>query len=398
MPLTTPTALLIPISEHNIAQLYNCLAANYHLVILLASSHFDRQRARFISVLKSIKPDIALLKIDLPDDADDYAKLRDFVETHLLEKIKGYRLELNGTGGTKVIPFLLLDILPIQRVYYKGMKHNYLQSWQPGQPQSYQHTEFTSQVSAEQALALYSDKMVLASDKTEPYATHPDAVAMAEAIWQAYQLADSAMSWLAATRSHSPWSSSQKEQTFCFTLPEAQQQNSQWQSWFEQLAAFSQGQLCYQHPTITLYSHKNKKHPANLFKRWISGDWLEQLVQSWLEEVLPQNQLLCGVKPSTTGEQGASRELDFICFHNTAGYVIETKVTTEPKQSANKMVQQLVSLAENFGKLQKVLFLSPLFFQTRPEGSQALKQFIKYCDSHQVKLCRNKTELLALFK
>lgn len=398
MPVTKPTALLIPISDHNIAQLYNCLAADFHTVVLLASSQFKTQRERFIAVLTSIKPNIALIEADLPDDAENYQALSEFVQKQLLEKTKGFQLELNSTGGTKVIPIALLDFLPIQRIYYKGLRHDYLQSWQPGQPQSYQATGLTTRVSAEQALALYTEQIVLAGNEADLYLQQPDALTIATAIWQQYQSTDSAMSWLASMLGNSPWVSSKQELAFTFTIPDFMQDNADWQNWFNQLAHFSQGQLCYQHPDITIFSHNQKKHPANLFKRWISGDWLEQLVQSWLAETLLGNQLLSGVKPSTTGEQGANRELDFICFHNTAGYVIETKVTTEPRQSANKMVQQLVSLAENFGKLQKVLLLSPLFFQTRPDDSQALKQFLKYCGSHQVKLCRNKTELLALFK
>lgn len=391
-----PTALLIPISDHNIGQLYNCLIADYQTVILLASSDFKRQLNRFTLVLKSIKPDISLLEANLPADADDYAKLREFVETQLLEKIKGYRLELNGTGGTKVIPIVLLDLLPIQRVYYKGVKHNYLQSWQPGQPQSYKPIPLTSGISAEQALKLYIDKMDLAGDKTDPYSIHEQAIDIATEIWEQYLKKDSAMHWLVTAPETAIWAASKVEQAIKLTIPKQHQQNPAWQNWFTKLAAFSQGQLNYLHPALTLNSHKSKKHPANQFKRWLSGDWLEQLVQSWLAEILPKNQLLYGVKPSTTGEQGANRELDFICFHNTAGYVIETKVTTAPDQTPNKMVQQLVSLAENFGKLKKVLLLSPLFFLEK-DDKNAQQQFKEYCKSHNVTLCRDKAELLALF-
>jgi hypothetical protein len=61
------------------------------------------------------------------------------------------------------------------------------------------------------------------------------------------------------------------------------------------------------------------------------------------------------------------------------------------------MVQQLVSLAENFGKLQKVLLLSPLFFRQKAD-EHALSQFEGYCKGHNVTLCRNKADLLKLFR
>ncbi|EJI84601.1 hypothetical protein AEST_25340 [Alishewanella aestuarii B11] len=397
MAISPSTALLIPISDHNIAQLYNCLAADYQTVVLLASKHFWPQRSRFIAVINSIKPDINLIEANLPEDAENYQALSAFVQHELLQKTQGYQLELNSTGGTKVIPIVLLDLLPIKRVYYKGVNHNYLQSWQPGQPLSYQQIPLTSEISAEQALKLYIDKMDLAADKTDPYSMHEQAINIATEIWQQYLKNDSAMHWLVTAPETATWAASKLQEAIKLTIPKQHQQNTAWQNWFTTLAAFSQGQLSYQHPTLTLYSHKSKKHPANQFKRWLSGDWLEQLVQSWLSEKLPNNQLLFGVKPSTTGEQGANRELDFICFHNTAGYVIETKVTTAPDQTPNKMVQQLVSLAENFGKLKKVLLLSPLFFLEK-DDINARQQFEEYCKSHHVTLCRDKAELLALFK
>lgn len=206
------------------------------------------------------------------------------------------------------------------------------------------------------------------------------------------------MSWLATALSDKNWCSQKhSDELLLLELPEEYHQNSDWLDWFEQLADFSDRQLWLHHNNLMLRSCSKKKDLAYQFKRWLSGDWLEQLVQSWLAEKIPQHQLLAGIKPSGSGQQGDLRELDFVCFHHTAGYLIETKVTTEPGQSANKMVQQLASLAEHFGKLKKVLLLSPLFFQQKTD-EHAREQFKKYCQGHEVLLCHDKAALLSLFR
>lgn len=387
-----PLALLIPISEHNIAQLYNCLAIDADAVVLMASKNFIHHRTRFIGVLQSIKPNTTILKVELPQDAEDYAVLHQFAIEQLQPLSAEYRLELNGTGGTKVIPMVLIDTLPICKVHYKGQSHNYLQSWQPGKANSYTQLNLPSAIPVSKALALYTNKTASVEKKLNIFAQDPSALAIAEAIWQQYQYKDSAMSWLAASLSKSAWvDQNASTSTVVLLIPKERQDCSEWQDWFRQLAIFSNGQLSYQVTELHLKNSQRKKHPANQFKRWLSGDWLEQLVESWLREQLPEAQLMCGVKPSATGEQGDSRELDFLFFHHTAGYVIETKVTTEPHQPDTKMVQQLSSIADHFGKLRKILLLSPLFFQQKNENE--LKQFEHYCQGHGVTLCRSKAEL-----
>lgn len=390
--LHKPLALLIPISEHNIAQLYNCLAIDADTVVLMASKNFSHQRSRFIGVLQSVKPCTTILNVELPADAEDFAILHQFAIEQLQPLCAEYCLELNGTGGTKVIPMVLIDTLPISRVYYKGQSHDYLQSWQPGKTDSYRRLNLPSAIPVSKALALYTNKTAEVKKTHNIFAQDPTALAIAESIWQQYQHSDSAMSWLAASLQTSAWvDQNASTSTVVVSIPKERQCYPEWQDWFRQLAIFSNGQLSYQVTELHFKNSQKKKHPANQFKRWLSGDWLEQLVECWLRVKLPEDQLMCGVKPSATGEQGDSRELDFLFFHRTAGYVVETKVTTEPEQPDTKMVQQLSSIADHFGKLRKILLLSPLFFQQKNEHE--LLQFKHYCQGHNVTLCKSKAEL-----
>lgn len=390
-------ALIIPISEHNIAQLYNCLSVDYDSAILLASVKYHGQRDRFIKVLKQLKPNISIAQFDLPDDAENYRVLADFTSLQLMPLTAKYQLELNGTGGTKVIPFVLLDLLPIQVVYYKGQKHRYLQSWQPHQPASYQQIPLPAPIGAEHALALYASDILPTPKKNDIYLQNPQAVTLAEQIWEHYQSVNSPMSWLAKQLVEHGWGSSgNKAQALHINLPAEYSADAGWCCWLNQLAEFSAGQLEISALTLTIHQSKDKQSQAYQFQRWLSGIWLEQLVQRWLGEVIPAEQLLSDVRPSSTGAQGDLRDLDFVCFHDTAGYIIETKVTHKPNQTANEMVQQLSSLADHYGKLKKVLLLSPLFFQSK-QDPHAEEQFRKYCQGHEVTLCRNKADLLKLF-
>ncbi len=398
MQISKPTALIIPISEHNIAQLYNCLLVDFQTAILLASEKYQGQRRRFIKVLNELKPEIAIEEFDLPDDAEDYECLADFTHLKLTPLIANYQLELNGTGGTKVIPFVLLDLLPIQVVYYKGQKHSYLQRWQPNKPASIQRIQLPAPIGAEYALALYASDIKPTPRKTDIYLKNPNAISIAEQIWEQYQFVDSPMSWFAKQLVEHGWSDPKnKVRTIEIGLPLSHAKDANWLAWFEQLAAFSAGQLELSEFSLTVQHSVDKYSQSYQFQRWLSGIWLEQLVQNWLEEAIPASQLLSDVRPSTTGGQGDLRDLDFVCFHNTSGYIIETKVTHKPNQTANEMVQQLSSLADHYGKLRKVLLLSPLFFQFKQE-SQAKEQFKKYCQGHDVTLCTSKAELLSLFR
>ncbi|WP_152659045.1 DUF1887 family protein [Arsukibacterium sp. MJ3] len=393
-----PIALLIPISEHNIAQLYNCLTTKADAVVLMASSHFATSRSRFCTVLNALQPGITIIELDLPEDAENYMALHHFALHHLQPLSTTYQLELNGTGGTKVIPLAFIDSVTIGKVYYKGQQHTHLQCWQPGKPNSYHELALHAPISADKALALYVSKTVPGNPRANPFEQDKTALCLAASMWQQYADPTSPMHWLAAQLAQSAWADKTNPSTSVnLTIPPEQLNNPDWQAWFQGLSTFSQAQLVLVQNSIVVQNSHRTASLAYQFKRWLSGDWLEQLVQSWLREQFAADQLLCGVKPSGSGEQGDSRELDFICFHNTAGYVIETKVTTEPGQSANKMVQQLISLAENFGKLRKVLLLSPLFFQQKPDA-HALEQFKKYCKGHNVTLCHDKNSLLSLFK
>lgn len=395
--MTKPTALLVPISEHNVAQLYNCLSVEPDAVVLMASAHFFTQRQRFLHVLQCERPTLRFIELELPKDAENYAELVRFARQHLQPLSQHYSLELNCSGGTKVIPLSFIDTLLIQRLYYKGLQHNQLQSWQPGDPDSFCELPLSTAVNAEMALALYAAKTEKADLGENHFKQKATALTMAEVIWQQYTQADSPMSWLATALSDKGWCSNRHiDEVLQLEIPTVFRQNSEWLHWFELLTDFSEQQIWLEHQCVFLRSCGKKKHLANQFNRWLSGDWLEQLVQNWLVEHIPENQLLAGIKPSGSGLQGDLRELDFICFHHTAGYVIETKVTTEPGQSANKMVQQLASLAEHFGKLKKILLLSPLFFQ-RKTDQNALDQFKKYCQGHDVVLCQDKASLLSFF-
>lgn len=392
------TALIIPISEHNIAQLYNCLASPADTVVLLASEKFHDHRSRFAGVLKQLNDKLTIKTMDLPEHADCYSDLCDFANGELTSLSQYYQLELNGTGGTKVIPMALLDCLPIERVYYKGQFDDHLQSWQPGNPESYKKITLPDQISAKHALDLYASKTLLMQSKPNRFSGSADTLAIAEEIWQQYNDINSAMTWLAENLAASPWyDNREKIDSFSLNIPKNRLHDTHWLSWLQKLATFSQGQLQVVNNQLQVQNSQRKKSLAHQFKHWLSGGWLEDLVLSWLSDRIKSAQLLSGVTPSTTGEQGDQRELDFICFHHTAGYVIETKVTHKPGQTANEMVQQLSSLADQFGKLNKVLLLSPLFF-SRTKNKQDHEQFSHYCMGHGVKLCHNKDELMALFR
>lgn len=392
------TALLVPISEHNIAQLYNCLASSPSLVVLLATKHYNEHRVRFSKVLTSFHLDIEILDRDLPEDAEDFQALCQFAKEALEPSLENYTVELNGTGGTKAITMALLASLPISKVYYKGVRHLFLQAWQPDCSSQYEKISLENIViSAERALGLYSNETRLTPKKHGSFEHRPQALTIANSIWEQYKDPDSAMSWLAKTLREKEWLTTKLDTPLILDLPPEHRDKPEWVEWITQLQDFSEEMLAYDANTfcITVQNSNKKKNRAYQFKRWLSGDWLEQLVENWLKNRLDTKLFLCDVEVSTTGEQGNQRELDFVCFHNTAGFVIETKVTGPTDELNNKMVQQVSSLANSLGKLSKILLLSPLFFQGKTEDQ--VSQFKHYCQGHGVDLCQTKEALLKRF-
>lgn len=133
------------------------------------------------------------------------------------------------------------------------------------------------------------------------------------------------------------------------------------------------------------------------FKRWLSGDWLEQLVGIWLLDKVKSKTIAMNLKinplkdeKSSTGE----RETDIVVHDKGRTTVIEVKTDLAPGHKVKDLLQQITSLGERLGRTRKVLMIGP---QLQQSIQDRVKDIEKRCKADNVILCRNKEELLRLF-
>lgn len=137
---------------------------------------------------------------------------------------------------------------------------------------------------------------------------------------------------------------------------------------------------------------------AAAFKKWISGDWLEQLARSWLEKAgIPAANISGNLAvESTAGQSATGHETDLLIQHGSHTFQIEIKADLPPGQTANKLVEQLEGV-NKFGLVQKILLIGPLLHQ-RLIDSDALRQVFQRCASNRITLVRNQLELAKAIK
>ena len=131
-------------------------------------------------------------------------------------------------------------------------------------------------------------------------------------------------------------------------------------------------------PTV-FNSNKQLTH----WRRWISGDWYEQLVAAWLHELgVPAHHLQAGVQIIPDQSQG--RESDLLLMHKNQLHVIEIKSDLPANTALSALEAQVSSSAQSLGKIIKVLVVSPAI-RTKSKPA-AWSEFAKHCTDHQVRL------------
>lgn len=118
---------------------------------------------------------------------------------------------------------------------------------------------------------------------------------------------------------------------------------------------------------LCLPGNRLKKRQAGL-RRWLSGEWLEQLAESWLKEAgIPAEQIAVNVKVSPGNENNSStgeRESDVLVHYKGTTSVIEVKTDFPPNnENFNDLLRQLASFKERLGRVRQILLIGPQLHQ-----------------------------------
>lgn len=145
---------------------------------------------------------------------------------------------------------------------------------------------------------------------------------------------------------------------------------------------------------------------ANPLKRWLSGDWLELLVASWLEVAasIPKDQIAVNLKINPNEEDHKSnkqanygeRETDIMVHTKKGTTVIEIKTDLPPTtKGLQEAIRQVTSFGDRVGRSKKILFVGPQLYR-RIEANIA--EIELSCKAAKVILCSTKEELLEQFQ
>jgi hypothetical protein len=99
-------------------------------------------------------------------------------------------------------------------------------------------------------------------------------------------------------------------------------------------------------------------------RKWISGDWLEQLIHDWLLQAgVAAEEMARGlvINPQQRGDSNGDREADLFVHRKGRSFLIEMKADLPPETQEKSIEQQLDSMGDRFGKTTKVLMVGPHF-------------------------------------
>lgn len=136
-------------------------------------------------------------------------------------------------------------------------------------------------------------------------------------------------------------------------------------------------------------NHRNLGKRCKAFKKWLSGDWLEQLARHWLEQANLTDEHISEnlYVQLAEGESASGRETDLLIQFRGRTCQVEIKADMPPGQTGQQMVQQLGSI-HKFGMADKILLIGPKL-ELRLHKDKAMNSMLQRCMSHNIRLATN---------
>ena len=396
-----PFIYVCVVSEFNLPEYEACLTLRPQHLVLVVSSFPKLRKAseRLVNVLREGLPNTTIHRPDEQQqfDGENILELQTWIAEALRPCIaaikagshKDLTLVFNATGGTKAIGMGLLTRMPWDEVHYKGITGSHLQrlalinnEWvSRGEP-------LPMKTAAPLDIAhLYADKVEQQSIGLEGQEQHAE---LAQQLWQALDEQEAAIEalfgWLDELWSQGRDNPEYKQNQLKLTLPEALQ-TPQVVAWIERLSSLDANSFDLNGQQLSLPGN-NPKKSRKAVRKWISGDWLEQLTHHWLlgAGVLAE-EMARGVvvNPEQKQSSDGNREADVFVHLKGRSYLIEIKADVPPETPEKSIEQQLESMGDRFGKTTKILMVGPHFRRTLEEKGR--------WDIFKAKLAANGTRL-----
>ncbi|OFN81096.1 hypothetical protein [Neisseria sp. HMSC064E01] len=411
----------IILSEHNIAEYRACLDLQPQNVHLIVTDWVAGKNAhtRFKNTLEQSKQfNGKIHEIGFQSDSQLIGERTEEIQMWLDTVFKAYCAEhhisnnaiLNITGGTKILSQLLAAQTGIwQELHYQAFQRDsnqiHIDRLNPDNLVFLGEIVLSNQFSLRDGLKLYADE--IGEHSPNPIAKHPDSLPLAHMRFAAQSMQQPengnlfpAIIPVLKEAWTQKYPKDQKEillewQEFVLAQPD------ELKPFLQRLINLidPQDRIRLDEKGLILPLQYNKKsqigRQIHYWNKWISGDWFEQLIYTWLKENgVKDEELETGLQLIQGESQG--NETDILLFRKNQLIFWELKSDLSSESKLADPLRQVIDQSLNMGKVRRVLILSPVI-QTNA-GWQKWTEFERNCAAKniQIIIARDKEALKAL--
>ncbi|WP_153715886.1 hypothetical protein [Eikenella corrodens] len=416
----------IILSEHNIAEYRACLHLQPQNVHLIVTKWVAGKNAhtRFKNTLEQSEQFHGKIhEIGFQSGSELIGERTEEIQNWLDTIFKAYCAKyhiknnaiLNITGGTKILSQLLAAQPGIwQELHYqafqRGSNQIYIDCLNPDNLAFLDKIVLSNQFSLRDGLKLYADE--IGEHSPNPITKHPDSLPLAQMRFAAQSMQQPENDNLF------PAVMPVLEKAWTQKYPKNQKEILlEWQEFGpaqpDELKPFlervinlidPQGRIRLDEEGLFLPTKYNKNSQITRqihdWRKWISGDWFEQLIYTWFKEngVKDEN-LETGLQIRQGESQG--NETDILLFHKNQLIFCELKSDLSSQSKLADPLRQVIDQSLNMGKVRRVLILSPKIqndYQKDASKKQQWTEFERNCAAKniQIIIARDKEALKEL--
>lgn len=369
----------IILSEHNIAEYRACLHLQPQNVHLIVTDWVAGKNAhtRFKNTLEQSEQFHGKIhELGLQSGGKLFGERTEEIQSWLQTVFKAYCAEhriannaiLNITGGTKILSQMLAAQTGIwQELHYQAFQRSsnqiHIDRLNPDNLAFLGEIVLPNRFSLRDGLKLYADE--IKKHSPNPIAKHPDSLPLAQMRFAAQSMKQPENGNLfpaIVSVLEEAWKNHPKGQEEILL---------EWQKFEparpDELKPFLERLINLIDPQdrirlgdkgLILPAKYNNKN-LNYWKKWISGDWFEQLIYTWFKENgVTDESLETGLQIKQGESQG--NETDILLFHKNQLIFCELKSDLSSQSKLADPLRQVIDQSHNMGKVRRVLILSPV--------------------------------------
>ena len=352
------------VSDHNLAELRACLYYKPRYIWLVASQRMQQPAQRLCKVLKQqFAPeqlDILQAMPHIPFDGNTLQEIDNWIKHVFAPKIKQFnsaaqqQCVLNMTGGTKTLSYLLTRAYAWHQIHYQPFGNRVpLERF----CLSAQGLEILPYIDLANVTISPKDNALLYMDFVHSHTANPIRK-HATSLQVALSRLEQSQEWKRITDLlEEGWLQSSTAKFVSIACSQAI--NTELICLLNSVSAHQHAALTLDNNVLTMPSVNHKSFQK--WRKWVSGDWYEQLIEHWLihdYQINPKDILTNVQLSNTTDPQG--QESDTLLQYNNKLYVIEIKADIPQFKTLGEMESQLTSLSGQLGKVENVLIVSPM--------------------------------------